>query len=72
MKCKLILNKERCKGCGLCAAFCPRAVLKLSDELNSMGYHYVEVANDKCTGCTQCVVMCPDVAIEIVSLEAKE
>lgn len=71
MKCKVLLDKERCKGCNFCVTFCPKSVLKLSEDLNSMGYHYVEVVNDECTACTQCVLICPDVAIELISFDTK-
>lgn len=60
------LNIERCKGCGLCVGACPIGILRMSDTLNSKGYHFVEVTDpDKCTGCGMCCRMCPDVAIEI-------
>ena len=70
---KLIINSDRCKGCELCIAFCPRDNLKLSEGLTSRGMHPVEVCDaDACTGCKLCVLMCPDVAISIYREVAEE
>lgn len=58
------IDKERCKGCGFCVAFCPLGVLRMSAEFNAKGYHYPEVAHaEKCTGCGLCGMYCPDFAI---------
>ena len=29
---KLVINRAWCKGCGICAAFCPKKVLAVKDE----------------------------------------
>jgi len=58
------INVELCKGCGFCIAFCPSAVLELSNRFNSKGYHAPHVVNeDACTGCDLCGMYCPDFAI---------
>ncbi len=63
---KHIVDKDRCKGCGLCVAICPKNVLELSREVNTKGYFPVFQARPQdCVYCTMCCVMCPDVAIEI-------
>lgn len=60
------IDKRRCKGCGLCILFCPKAVLGVSKELNKIGAHPAYVVNQsECTGCANCAVICPDLAIEI-------
>ena len=39
-----MIEPERCKGCGLCVAFCPFSRLRLSDQrLNQAGYRLVEI-----------------------------
>jgi len=62
----VIIDKERCKGCGLCVSVCPFGVLIITNELNRYGYNVAAVsAPDKCTGCAMCAQMCPDAAIEV-------
>lgn len=64
---KTKIDIERCKGCGICAAVCPKKILHLSEkQLNSKGFHPMENVNmDECTGCAACAMMCPDVCIEV-------
>ena len=64
---KVKIDREECKGCGLCVANCPKKILELSDhEMNAMGYYFARVADlDKCIGCAMCAMMCPDCAIEV-------
>jgi len=65
------INRDRCKGCGLCLVACPKGSIRISDRLNIMGYHPAEYTERekskkrKCTGCALCAIMCPDVAIEV-------
>jgi 2-oxoglutarate ferredoxin oxidoreductase subunit delta len=62
----IAVDKERCKGCELCVAVCPRKVLELAVELNSRGQHVAHAAAPQdCIGCLQCADICPDAAIEI-------
>ena len=61
-----IIDKDTCKGCGLCVEVCPKKVLELSEEVNTMGYFPAHQARpDDCVYCTTCCIMCPDVAITI-------
>lgn len=67
-KYKTEIDREKCKGCGLCIAFCPKKVLKLSEdrETNEKGYQFARVVKqENCTGCANCAIICPDVCIEI-------
>ena len=66
MKFRLKIDKERCKGCGLCLDVCDRKVLHMSRELNSKGQQYATSKDDGlCVGCRKCTDICPDAAIEI-------
>jgi len=61
------IDRERCKGCLLCASFCPKGLFTVSDELNTLGYHPVEMKDtDRCSGCAVCATVCPDMAITAV------
>lgn len=42
----IIINKDRCKGCGFCIEFCPRQVLQMSVDLNIRGIHYACMRNE--------------------------
>ncbi|MDW7674981.1 MAG: 4Fe-4S dicluster domain-containing protein [Bacillota bacterium] len=60
-------DQEKCKGCELCVSVCPKAIVHMSDTLNSKGVSYAKVEEmDKCIGCGFCALMCPDVIIEVV------
>ena len=63
--------KNRCKGCGFCIIFCPKKILKTSDDFNEKGYHYPVVIEEMaCVNCKVCEDICPDFAI--FSLEREE
>jgi len=69
---KHIIDKDRCKGCGLCVAVCPKSVLELSNEINSNGYFAAcQARPENCIHCAICCTMCPDVAITIKEIEEK-
>jgi 2-oxoglutarate ferredoxin oxidoreductase subunit delta len=62
----VVVDIERCKGCGVCVASCPCNVLDLSANVNSKGYNYLMMANpDACTGCASCGLICPDSCIVV-------
>ncbi len=69
-KFKLTFQAERCKGCGLCVAVCPKKIIAMSKHVNSKGYSPAGVEKeDECIGCASCALMCPDGAIEIYQAE---
>ena len=62
----VLIDKERCKGCGFCVEFCPRGALEMSDETNPKGYALAAVADaSKCLGCGLCDILCPEFAIRL-------
>jgi 2-oxoglutarate ferredoxin oxidoreductase subunit delta len=66
------IDKERCKGCGLCVSVCPKKVLDISKEINSKGYFPAYQARpEDCIYCALCCTMCPDVAITITEVAEK-
>jgi len=69
----VIIDEERCKGCGLCVYACPQHVLKLSEgRFNTKGYRPVEVGDpEACTGCATCAAICPDVVFTVYRQKRK-
>ena len=64
---KITINKEACKGCGLCVTVCPKQILRVSaTPSNNQGYFVVEETDpEKCIGCAFCATMCPDCVITV-------
>jgi len=66
MKGYIEIDQEFCKGCELCALFCPKGVIGVSDKLNANGYRVAACVKDgECSGCAICALVCPEVAIEV-------
>ncbi len=58
---EIVVNREWCKGCGICVRFCPAEVLELDEDDKSS-----VVRPDACTMCQMCELRCPDLAIEVL------
>jgi 2-oxoglutarate ferredoxin oxidoreductase subunit delta len=64
-----VIDRERCKGCLLCARSCPFKVLGPDDKANSWGYYPSKpIAEEKCVACGNCYQVCPDAAITVYRL----
>jgi 2-oxoglutarate ferredoxin oxidoreductase subunit delta len=63
----VIFREDICKGCGLCAAACPKKIIAMAeDRLNAKGYHPAGVREmGRCIGCAFCAAMCPDCVITV-------
>ena len=62
----IVVDTEKCKGCGVCVANCPTGTIALAREVNGKGYNFAHMANpESCTGCSNCAVVCPDTVITV-------
>ena len=57
---EVFINREWCKGCGICVTFCPKDVLEL-DEMDKA----IWARPEDCIACGLCELRCPDLAIEL-------
>ena len=60
---KLVIEDTWCKGCGICAAFCPRQGLEIRGEKVAVK------DEEQCISCGLCELRCPDYAIYLVNME---
>lgn len=60
---EVVVDADRCNGCGICEAFCPEYVLGLA--ATDRGEKARVVAGDKCCACYTCVGQCPQQAIQL-------
>ncbi len=56
------INREWCKGCGICIHFCPKNVLRADGENKAF-----TVRPEECICCKLCELRCPDLAIEVIA-----
>jgi 2-oxoglutarate ferredoxin oxidoreductase subunit delta len=61
-----IINRDWCKGCGICIAMCPKNVLELDRKDKA-----VAARLEDCIACQLCEQICPDLAIEVIIEESE-
>ena len=59
---EIVINRDWCKGCGICVKFCPTKVLELDERDKS-----TVVRPEDCICCKMCELRCPDLAIEVLT-----
>ena len=63
----LAIAVDRCKGCELCIAACPKHVLELdASRTNLLGHHPIRLTDaGGCTSCAFCARVCPDLVFTV-------
>jgi 2-oxoglutarate ferredoxin oxidoreductase subunit delta len=63
----IVIDDERCKGCGLCTIVCPKGLIQMSKRFNAKGYHPAELVDpdEECIACSSCALICPDVCVVV-------
>ncbi|MBF0468643.1 MAG: 4Fe-4S binding protein [Desulfamplus sp.] len=62
-----VINRDWCKGCGICVHFCPKKVLELDSQEK-----VIAVRPEDCICCKLCELRCPDLAIEVVTIQTNQ
>lgn len=66
---RISIERDACKGCGLCSINCPEKLIVMDESLNVRGIHpakfTVSADPERCKGCKMCAIMCPEVCIEV-------
>ncbi|SHO50181.1 4Fe-4S dicluster domain-containing protein [Desulfopila aestuarii] len=61
---ELEINRDWCKGCGICVKFCPKQVLELDNKEKA-----TVVRPEDCIVCKLCELRCPDLAITVLTTQ---
>ena len=59
---KVVIDSEKCTGCGICLTDCQRHVLEIQNKK-------AVVINDQCLKCGHCLAVCPANAVKISGLD---
>jgi len=66
---EIIIDKDRCNFCGICAEFCDAFFLleKEQTSLDIRPFEDLMIDEDRCDYCGLCVDLCPEDAIKVIS-----
>lgn len=57
---KIVINSDKCNGCGSCADICPIGVYEVKEGKS------VPVKVEECLICRACEIQCPQAAIQVI------
>lgn len=60
-------DRDKCKGCELCVAVCPKKIIAIDTKsTNKKGYYPATVTDiSLCIACASCAKICPDSIIKV-------
>lgn len=64
---ELKINRDWCKGCGICVQLCPKQVLELDKNEKAE-----VVRPENCICCSLCELRCPDLAVTVLMSKEEE
>jgi len=67
----LILDKEKCTGCGLCTIDCPTKALTLSQDVERDSYQIL-FQQEICNACGVCEKSCPEDCLQMIGQEPEK
>lgn len=67
MEKKIKFYENWCKGCGICAAFCPKKCITMSSDTGKPVWD-----EEKCIQCGFCELRCPDYAVIVKKKKGKK
>ena len=62
----MLVEKEKCVGCGACAVKCPAKAIAMVKDME--GFYYPEICMDTCNDCRGCEKVCPVINIEKIEI----
>ena len=64
---EVVIDPNRCRGCGYCVKFCPRGCIAIpGDKLSAEGYTLAVFSRpENCNACGACGWLCPHFALEV-------
>lgn len=62
----IVVSKERCTGCTLCAADCPYDAIEMVERTDGRSHKFIAVVDPKmCVACGVCIGSCPPLALTL-------